>query len=108
MVFINFIEKHLQHVEIMDEIVKLILNKNKIDNKIDENHEDNHEKKFEEKLEELRESLEISNMKLNELKALIREHEYFISEIIAENKNIKYKLLYFVIGFFVYSIYSKF
>lgn len=108
MVFINFIEKHLLHVEIMDEIIKLILNKNKIEDKIEAKIENKIVDNYENKLEELREGLEISNMKLNELKELIREHEYFISQLIAENKVIKNKLLYFVIGFLVYSIYSKF
>lgn len=69
MVFINYIEKHLLLVEIMDDYFTKILHLDKI------NENSN-------KIEELREIIEVSNMKLNELKLIVREQEHLIRRII--------------------------
>ena len=69
MVFINFIEKHLLLVEIMDDYLNKLLQLDKI------NENSN-------KIEELREMIEVSNMKLNELKTVVRQQEYLINRTI--------------------------
>ena len=69
MVFINYIEKHLLLVEIMDDYLNKLLQLDKI------NENSN-------KIEELREMIEVSNMKLNELKTVVRQQDYLINKCI--------------------------
>ena len=69
MVFINYIEKHLLLVEIMDDYLNKLFQINKInENSIE--------------IEKLREMIEVSNMKLNELKTVVRQQEYLINRTI--------------------------
>lgn len=63
-------------VEIMDDYLNKLLQLDKINensNKINENSN---------KIEKLREMIEVSNMKLNELKTVVRQQEYLINRTI--------------------------
>jgi len=75
MVFINIIEKHLLLVEIMDNFINNLYHIDKI------NQNSN-------KIEEIKELVEVSNMKLNELKTVVRQHDNLIS------KTLNYKYYY--------------
>lgn len=101
MVFINYIEKHLLLVEIMDDYLNKLFQINKInENSIE--------------IEKLREMIEVSNMKLNELKTVVRHQDYLINKCLNKpyyDKN-EYELNYYglyainfiYLCFFVYII----